>query len=283
MFLAILSDSFGEVKAEIARRKNAFEMGEYFREGYVNLIDRMGLHTRKMDVEEALKMAKEKDYNNKEEVREFLRKHNFGEIEVDIFFENFEWDYKRDVANADINEIELELEDVDPEQGTILESIETRPMSGKEARQKRAERIASAISRINPDENTENKNIEEESIEYELFESLSKRVEDIEHISSAINKKITIVLNKLDAVQIGENKKKKHLNKLMDGFVSVDNDMDDMGSTVGFNNFDDMDDMEDDTGEDDMDDTIGFNNFDDMDDDDMDDTVGFNNFDDMDD
>ena len=107
--------------------------------------------------------------------------------------------------------------------------------------------------------------------------SLSKRVEDIEHISSAINKKITIVLNKLDAVQIGENKKKKHLNKLMDGFVSVDNDMDDMGSTVGFNNFDDM---EDDTGEDD---TIGFNNFDDMDDDDMDDTVGFNNFDDMDD
>lgn len=113
--------------------------------------------------------------------------------------------------------------------------------------------------------------------------SLSKRVEDIEHISSAINKKITIVLNKLDAVQIGENKKKKHLNKLMDGFVSVDNDMDDMGSTVGFNNFDDMDDMEDDTGEDDMDDTIGFNNFDDMDDDDMDDTIGFNNFDDMDD
>ena len=112
---------------------------------------------------------------------------------------------------------------------------------------------------------------------------MSKRVEDIEHISSAINKKITIVLNKLDAVQIGENKKKKHLNKLMDGFVSVDNDMDDMGSTVGFNNFDDMDDMEDDTGEDDMDDTIGFNNFDDMDDDDMDDTVGFNNFDDMDD
>ena len=43
-------------------------------------------------------------------------------------------------------------------------------MSGKEARQKRAERIASAISRINPDENTENKNIEEEPIEYELFE-----------------------------------------------------------------------------------------------------------------
>ena len=85
MFLAILSDSFGEVKAEIARRKNAFEMGEYFREGYVNLIDRMGLHTRKMDVEEALKMAKEKDYNNKEEVREFLRKWVFIDLDFHWF------------------------------------------------------------------------------------------------------------------------------------------------------------------------------------------------------
>ena len=65
MFLAILSDSFGEVKAEIARRKNAFEMGEYFKAGYTNFIDRMGLHTRKMDIEEALRIARERDYNNK--------------------------------------------------------------------------------------------------------------------------------------------------------------------------------------------------------------------------
>ena len=65
MFLAILSDSFGEVKAEIARRKNAFEMGEYFKAGYTNFIDRMGLHTRKMDIDEALRIARERDYNNK--------------------------------------------------------------------------------------------------------------------------------------------------------------------------------------------------------------------------
>ena len=74
MFLAILSDSFGEVKAELARRKNAFEMGAYFKEGYVNLIDRMGLHSRKMDVDEALKMAAEQNYNNKPAIRDFLRK-----------------------------------------------------------------------------------------------------------------------------------------------------------------------------------------------------------------
>ena len=135
MFLAILSDSFGEVKAELARRKNAFEMGAYFKEGYVNLIDRMGLHSRKMDVDEALKMAAEQNYNNKPAIRDFLRKfvatyaichiwsflrcylhfrRNFGEIEVDIFFERFEFDYKRDVANADLEDVQLELGEEEP-------------------------------------------------------------------------------------------------------------------------------------------------------------------------
>ena len=111
MFLAILSDSFGEVKAELARRKNAFELGAYFKEGYTNLVDRMGLHSKKMDVEEALKMAEENNYNNKNEVREFLRKRNFGDMEVDIFFERFEFDLKQDMLNLDIDNVKLTLDD----------------------------------------------------------------------------------------------------------------------------------------------------------------------------
>ena len=111
MFLAILSDAFGEVKAELARRNNAFELGAYFKEGYTNLVDRMGLHSKKMDVEEALKMAEENNYNNKNEVREFLRKRNFGDMEVDIFFERFEFDLKQDMLNLDIDNVKLTLDD----------------------------------------------------------------------------------------------------------------------------------------------------------------------------
>ena len=121
MFLAILSDSFGEVKAELARRKNAFEMGSYFKAGYTNLVDRMGLHSRKMDVEEALKMAEEKRYNNKDEIREFLRKCNFADIEVDIFFEKFEFDYKQDVLNTDDVKLDFDLEE--PAEETVTPSV----------------------------------------------------------------------------------------------------------------------------------------------------------------
>ena len=60
--------------------------------------------------------------------------------------------------------------------------------------------------------------------------SLTKRVEDIEHISGTINKKITIVLGKLESLEDGDIKKKEHMSKLMDDFVEG-------------NDFDDMDDM----------------------------------------
>ena len=56
---------------------------------------------------------------------------------------------------------------------------------------------------------------------------MTRRVEDIEHISGAINKKITIVLAKLESWEEGDNRKKEHMSKLMDDFVEG-NDFEDM-------------------------------------------------------
>ena len=83
--------------------------------------------------------------------------------------------------------------------------------------------------------------------------SLSQRVEDIEHISRSINKKVTVVLHKLEYMAEGENKKKVHMSKLMDDFVEG-NDMDGMDSDNDEDD-DDMDGMDsdnDEEGDDDM-------------------------------
>ena len=78
--------------------------------------------------------------------------------------------------------------------------------------------------------------------------SLSQRVEDIEHISKSINKKVTVVLHKLEYMAEGENKKKVHMSKLMDDFVEG-NDMDGMD----YEDEDDMDAMDSDNDEQDDD------------------------------
>ena len=74
MFLAILSDSFGEVKAEIALRESKFELGDYFKQGYVNIVDKMGARTKKMDIEEAHKMTTKEDYTGCDQIRTFLKR-----------------------------------------------------------------------------------------------------------------------------------------------------------------------------------------------------------------
>ena len=48
---------------------------------------------------------------------------NFGEIEVDIFFERFEFDYKRDVANADLDDVQLELGEEEPKPEPKQETV----------------------------------------------------------------------------------------------------------------------------------------------------------------
>ena len=48
---------------------------------------------------------------------------------------------------------------------------------------------------------------------------LTKRVENIENISGSINKKIDIVLGRLESMEEDNSKKKDHMSKLMDEFV----------------------------------------------------------------
>ena len=76
MFLAILSDAFGEVKAEIRAMESKYDIGDFFRTGYINIIDKMGARTKKMDIEEAHKMTLKKDYTGSEGVRTFLKRYS---------------------------------------------------------------------------------------------------------------------------------------------------------------------------------------------------------------
>ena len=93
---------------------------------------------------------------------------------------------------------------------------------------------------------------------------MSQRVEDIEHISRSINKKVTVVLHKLESIAEGENKKKVHMSKLMDDFVEG-NDMDGMGD----DDDDDMDAMDSANEEEEDDDTDGMEAMDSEDDEGM--------------
>ncbi len=46
MFLAIINDTYGEVKAEVNSAKAEFQMGDFFKTGSNNVKSYMGIHDR---------------------------------------------------------------------------------------------------------------------------------------------------------------------------------------------------------------------------------------------
>lgn len=76
MFLAIINDTYSEVKAEIANQRNEFELSDYFKRGYNNFLGKLGRRDKFLDVENALKLCEaDKDgYLTFDEVRKNLKR-----------------------------------------------------------------------------------------------------------------------------------------------------------------------------------------------------------------
>jgi polycystin 2 len=74
MFLAIINDTYSEVKAEIAAQRNEFELGDYMKRGYNNMLGKVGLRNKLIDIENALKLANADGQVTYEEVRQNLKK-----------------------------------------------------------------------------------------------------------------------------------------------------------------------------------------------------------------
>ena len=95
MFLAIINDTYSEVKEEIAAQKNDFEVrykrlfierlwkakllicvkvADYFKRGYNNMLGKVGKRSKLIDIENALKLANADGLVTFDEVRQNLKK-----------------------------------------------------------------------------------------------------------------------------------------------------------------------------------------------------------------
>ena len=86
MFLAIINDTYSEVKAEIAGQRNEFEIGDYFKRGYNNVLGKMGARNKAIDIENAIKLSSADGEVTYDEMRQNLKKCNFSDMEIEMFF-----------------------------------------------------------------------------------------------------------------------------------------------------------------------------------------------------
>ena len=88
MFLAIINDTYSEVKAEIAAQKNEFEIGDYFKRGYNNVLGKMGARNKAIDIENALKLANADGIVTYDEIRQNLKKWGNAKAKVEWKWNN---------------------------------------------------------------------------------------------------------------------------------------------------------------------------------------------------
>jgi len=200
MFLAIINDTYSEVKAEIAAQKNEFEIGDYFKRGYNNMLGHIGGRNKYIDIENALKLAGSDGVVTYEEIRQNLKKCNFSDMEIEMFFARYDKDGNFVFTPEETNEIlnDISYDRVDRPDAAPENS---RSNSGKEARSARSARIMADGER--------RKSMAQGGISGEEFQVLEKRVERMEKSVGSICTKIDAVLAKLETMEKGKNKRKK--------------------------------------------------------------------------
>jgi polycystin 2 len=124
MFLAIINDSYSEVKSDIASQKSDFELVDYFKRGYAKIMTKMHLKKDKIvDIQQALDSADvdtDKIVNFEEWRRElkacilkilvvhfiivymviyFKQKRGYSDTEIEAYFAKYDLDGNRNLSH----------------------------------------------------------------------------------------------------------------------------------------------------------------------------------------
>ncbi|TRY80381.1 hypothetical protein TCAL_04863 [Tigriopus californicus] len=227
MFLAIINDTYGEVKADLKTKKPDFQMSDFFKTGVNNVKGYLGIHDRAIDVENAIKLAAADDgFVTYEGLRENLRKARFSDVEIDLFFHQFQSDPMLSQIILDEEEVRAKQEERekrrlsrisgifdsdDDDLGFESDEEIQAPRSGREARRARSARIRS--------------NLEDQSVPDNEFYQLVGRVDRMESSIAPLASKIDIVMARFGASNPAEKKlKKADMERMFDQILQSDND-----------------------------------------------------------
>ncbi|XP_067128967.1 polycystin-2-like [Centruroides vittatus] len=203
MFLAIINDTYAEVKTELSNQKNEFEIVDYFKRGYNNILGKLGKRDQLVDLQNALKLA-DTDGDCQlsfEEVRRTLKEKNFTDMEIEMLFAKYDVNGDRIL---DERETKYMLADLEGQKVQLDREIHQNSAGG------------SGELGVDP-------NMVASKEEYNM---LCNRVDKMEQSIINIVSKIDLVLEKMQAMEKAKVKRRENMNKILDT-ISENEHMDD--------------------------------------------------------
>ncbi|PAA70221.1 hypothetical protein BOX15_Mlig009158g1 [Macrostomum lignano] len=210
MFLAIINDTYSEVKSELANQPNDFEMTDYFKQRAGKVLDKLSFKRDKIvDIQKAIQSA---DLNNDrqldfEEWRAELKQRGYADGEIEALFAKYDLDGDRVLDEEEQRRMQAELEGQKSALNDQIEETEQQQERPSTARSLDGEGAIGGGGG---------------GVSVEEFTVLARRVDRMEHSIGSIVTKIDSVLVKLESMEKAKLRRRETMSKLLDSIAECD-------------------------------------------------------------
>ncbi|XP_068089253.1 polycystin-2 isoform X2 [Hyperolius riggenbachi] len=212
MFLAIISDTYSEVKTDMAQQKSEMELVDLIRKGFSKAMVKLKLKkTTVDDISESLRQGGGK--LNFDELRQDLKGKGHTDAEIEAIFAKYDQDGDQELTEHEHQQMRDDLEkerDLELDRASL-----PRPMSGRS--------FPRSLDDSEEDDDEDSghssrrRGSSSSGVSYEEFQVLVRRVDRMEHSIGSIVSKIDAVIVKLEAMERAKVKRREVLARLLDG------------------------------------------------------------------
>ncbi|XP_048387001.2 polycystin-2 isoform X2 [Stegostoma tigrinum] len=206
MFLAIINDTYSEVKSDMAQQKNEMELTDLIKKGCSKAMVKLRLRkTTVDDITESLRQAGGKlNFDEK----------GHSDAEIEAIFAKYDQDGDQELMEHERqqmrDDLERERDDLDLDRSSLPRSASGRsfPRSMDDSEEEDEEDSGHSSRR---------RGSSSSGVSYEEFQVLVRRVDRMEHSIGSIVSKIDAVIVKLEAMERAKLKRRDVLGRLLDG------------------------------------------------------------------
>ncbi|KAM3865230.1 polycystin-2 [Diretmus argenteus] len=215
MFLAIINDTYSEVKADMSQQRSEMEMTDLIKKGCNKALMKLRLKkTAVDDISDSLRQAGGK--LNFDELRQDLKGKGHTDAEIQAIFAKYDHDGDQELTEHEHqqmrDDLEKEREDLDLERNSL-----TRPTSGRSF--PRTQDDSEEDDDEDSGHSSRRRGSSSGGVSYEEFQVLVRRVDRMEHSIGSIVSKIDAVIVKLEAMERAKLKRRDVLGRLLDGVI----------------------------------------------------------------
>ncbi|XP_060542950.1 polycystin-2 isoform X2 [Pantherophis guttatus] len=212
MFLAIINDTYSEVKADMIQQKSEMELSDLIKKGYTKAMVKLKLKKTPVDdISESLRHCGGK--LNFDELRQNLKGKGRTDAEIEAIFTKYDQDGDQELTELEHQQMRDDLEkerDLELDRSSL-----NRPLSGRS--------FPRSLDDSEEDDDDDSghssrrRGSSSSGVSYEEFQVLVRRVDRMEHSIGSIVSKIDAVIVKLETMERVKLKRKEVLGRLLDG------------------------------------------------------------------